>query len=647
MHSQSPKKTSPSSGSHESAAEIPDNKTMLIAIYNMKGGVGKTTSCLEIAYHLVRDGFRVLLVDADMQANLTTNTIMAANIVDKGLAKAGAEDEDDDLVVDEATDRLWAQINREESTGKKLTFFSIVNEFTGSRLQVRKAGESSLLNKIKPQTAVVGPGKQIDYIAGDMRTGDLEQKILDGFRDPTRYPVPGMVTNIFREYGEQNHYDFVIFDLGCTFTATVKAVLLGSDYVISPFKCERACMTAAEITIKKLRDAHRKWNPVKGAASQKNEDCALTVKEACEAEDAPEDEVSAVLRCYPRFLGAFPVGVKVMSGQPTKAYRRRIDEIFARYNEDLSGFHHVDLKKPDLKELQGLFIKLSESAGREAEGGGAIISTTTVPCVSLCYDRLSRTMEEKNRYKVSGFMGIAYTISQQYKAVIRALVKNMTPEDQAYIESKSSRLFHDAPEEEMVVVSEGLSIPADKKRRREHDDFIPLDKKMHPALASIFSPRTLRSGRMPAIPGYTVEDVKGDGNCFYHAAAMQLERSYHPHMAAIPEGTAPHDSLRLLVQENDFRDGEWVDHAEILGLAEKLGIAIGVMDTRDPSHELVYHFINPSTGMGDSTNEPISLPKDMMTITLLYTGNHYMVLTKDPVPAEAPEADIFAFEPDA
>ncbi len=644
MHSQSSKKTSPSSaGAHSSAAEITNYKTILMAIYNMKGGVGKTTSCLEIAYHLVRDGFKVLLVDADMQANLTTNTIMAANIVDKGLAKDVSEAEDDDLVVDEATDRLWAQINKEESTGKKLTFFSIVSEFTGSRLQVRKTGESSLLNKIKPQTAPVGSGGQIDYIAGDMRTGDLEQKILDGFRDPTRYPVPGMVTNVFREYGEQNQYDFVIFDLGCTFTATVKAVLLGCDYFISPFKSERACMTAAEITIKKLRDAHRKWNPVKGAASQKNEDCALTVKEACEAEEAPEDEISAVLKCYPRFLGAFPVGVKVMSGQPTKAYRRRIDEIFARYNEDLSGFHHVDLKKPDLKELQGLFIKLSESAGREAEGGGAIISTTAVPCVSLCYDQLSRSVGERNRYKLSGFMSIAHTISQQYKAVIKALVKNMTPEDQAYIESKSTRLFHDEPEEEPVVVPEGLSTPADNKRKRqERDDFIPEHLKMHRALASVFSPRTLRSGKMPAIPGYKVEDVKGDGNCFYHAAAIQLERGHHPHMAEIPEGTAPHDSLRLLAQEADFNDGEWADHAEILALAERLDIAIGVMDTRDPSHELVYHFINPETNGGDSTNDPSELPDGMASITLLFTGNHYMVLTKDPEPV-----DEFAFEPDA
>ncbi len=44
----------------------------IIAIVNNKGGVAKTTSALNIGAGLVRRGKRVLLVDADGQANLTT-----------------------------------------------------------------------------------------------------------------------------------------------------------------------------------------------------------------------------------------------------------------------------------------------------------------------------------------------------------------------------------------------------------------------------------------------------------------------------------------------------------------------------------------------------------------------------------------------
>lgn len=44
---------------------------MIIAVTNHKGGVGKTTSTLNIGYGLADKGERVLLVDMDAQANLT------------------------------------------------------------------------------------------------------------------------------------------------------------------------------------------------------------------------------------------------------------------------------------------------------------------------------------------------------------------------------------------------------------------------------------------------------------------------------------------------------------------------------------------------------------------------------------------------
>jgi chromosome partitioning protein len=53
-----------------------------IAVTNQKGGVGKTTTCINVAAALVRTGRRVLLVDLDPQANATVGSGVDREAVD-------------------------------------------------------------------------------------------------------------------------------------------------------------------------------------------------------------------------------------------------------------------------------------------------------------------------------------------------------------------------------------------------------------------------------------------------------------------------------------------------------------------------------------------------------------------------------------
>lgn len=187
--------------------------TTVISVSIIKGGTGKSTSSAEIAVQLSLEGYRVLLIDLDVQSNVTQLW--------------GYES---DFSIDEA-----------ESNGLSPeaivvgTFANIGSQYIDSK-NGRLAKMSDVSSIIKKPFGPNGPS----LIPSDTFLGDLEQSFAfvkgnrelvfrELFKDSSAGLIPGL--NV-------SDYDFVVFDCPPSLSFVSTNAIAAADYVVAPIKMD-------------------------------------------------------------------------------------------------------------------------------------------------------------------------------------------------------------------------------------------------------------------------------------------------------------------------------------------------------------------------------------------------------------------------
>ncbi|MGO9339281.1 MAG: ParA family protein [Terracidiphilus sp.] len=250
-----------------------------IAIYNHKGGVGKTTLTVNIAYALTELGKSVLLVDSDPQCNLTSYLVDAS-------------------VVDDMLD------SSETATGR--TLWSAIKPVADG------VGEARLVKPIGVKGLLLLPG---DILLSKFEQ-DLYQSWSECFLRRVRgYRGTAALSALVNEVSAANHVDFIFYDSGPNIGPLNRAILLDCDYFIVPAACDSFSVRALKTLGQTLSDWIRDWSTAVSLAP---------------------DSVY-LLPGKPRMIGYIPQRFRVYAGSIASDYAHFLPRIDKRISADVGA----------------------------------------------------------------------------------------------------------------------------------------------------------------------------------------------------------------------------------------------------------------------------------------------------------------------
>jgi chromosome partitioning protein len=185
-------------------------KMRTIAIHTSKGGVGKTTLVVNIAYELAKLGNRVLVIDLDDQAHASLSLgVNKADEFDKASTLA-----EFDTVLDSFLDR------------KEVIEF--LKDYDTQSFKYKEYIKSSPVNKVFSKTGCSG---KIDVLPSSYKTKDSALANLIGIREKR-------LNKALQQSGIANDYDYVLIDTPPSATKITSNGLYAAQYVVIPSQME-------------------------------------------------------------------------------------------------------------------------------------------------------------------------------------------------------------------------------------------------------------------------------------------------------------------------------------------------------------------------------------------------------------------------
>ena len=196
--------------------KAPESGPIVVSVYVVKGGTGKTTTAVETAVHLQCQGLRTLVIDIDVQANATQIMGYEPDLTMEYAAEYGLGEQA--IVQDTLASYLVPYV---EALNKNIGTVSLA---------------SSVASAIKKPFGENGP----HLLPGDAFVSDIEPALFQakGQRElMIRTFIEDSKSGAFPGFDARN-YDAIVFDCPPSVSLTSAAALAASDYVIAPVRLD-------------------------------------------------------------------------------------------------------------------------------------------------------------------------------------------------------------------------------------------------------------------------------------------------------------------------------------------------------------------------------------------------------------------------